>query len=162
MFALTWADVDFERRLIHIRRSFYRGQFGPPENRTSERAIPMGPVLAAVLQSHRQRGGTDTLGLVFPNANGKPFEAGNLTMRILQPALKELGLPMAGWRAFRRSVATALNELREPVRTAQQVLGHSSPHTTLAFYTRAAEESQRRAVDSWKSYCSQMFPSRTG
>ena len=64
--------------------------------------------------------------------------------------------PMAGWRAFRRSVATALSELREPVRTAQQVLGHSSPHTTLAFYTQSIEESQRRAVSKLEEV---MFPS---
>jgi hypothetical protein len=38
-------------------------------------------------------------------------------------------------RVFRRSVATTLSETREPVRTTEQVLGHSSPHTTLAFYT---------------------------
>ena len=60
--------------------------------------------------------------------------------------MQALGLPEAGWRAFRRSVATAFSALREPVRTAQQVLGHSSPQTTLAIYTRTVEESQRRAM----------------
>jgi len=32
------------------------------------------------------------------------------------------------------------------VRTAQQVLGHSSPQTTLTFYLQSVEESQRLAV----------------
>jgi hypothetical protein len=31
-------------------------------------------------------------------------------------------------------IATALSELREPVKTAQQVLGHTSPETTLRIY----------------------------
>jgi hypothetical protein len=70
----------------------------------------------------------------------------NLLRRVLYPTLKALGLPQAGWRAFRRSVATALSEMRGPVRTAQQVLGHSSPQTTLTFYVQSVEESQRRAV----------------
>ena len=36
------------------------------------------------------------------------------------------------WLAgFRRSVATVLSEMREPVCTTQQVLGHSSPHTNV-------------------------------
>jgi integrase len=39
-----------------------------------------------------------------------------------------------------------LSELHEPVRTAQQVLGHSSPTTTLAFYTQTEEKSQRDAL----------------
>ena len=57
---------------------------------------------------------------------------------------------------FRRSVATMLSEMREPVRTTQQVLGHSSPHTTLAFYTQSAEESQRNAISKLEAI---MFPS---
>jgi hypothetical protein len=65
---------------------------------------------------------------------------------VLSPILKNLGLPNAGWRAFRRSVATALSELHELVRTAQQVLGYSSPTTTLAFYTQTEEKSQRDAL----------------
>jgi integrase len=39
-----------------------------------------------------------------------------------------------------------VSEMREPVRTTQQVLGHSSPHTTLAFYTQSVEESERNAI----------------
>jgi integrase len=66
--------------------------------------------------------------------------------RILHPTLKTLNLPKAGWRVFRRSVATALSEMREPVRTAQQVLGHASAQTTLAYYIQSVEESQRSAV----------------
>jgi hypothetical protein len=44
---------------------------------------------------------------IFPNAVGKPYEAANLLKRILHPTLKALFLPQAGWRVFRRSVATA-------------------------------------------------------
>jgi integrase len=73
-------------------------------------------------------------------------EAANLLKRMLHPALAKCGLPRTGWRVFRRSVATGLSEMREPVRTTQQVLGHSSPHTTLAFYTQSVEESERNAI----------------
>jgi integrase len=146
LFALTWADVDFERERILIRRTFYRGQVGPPKNPSSERAIPIGATLIAALRNCRSLGKANSLGLVFADASGNPYEPGNLASRVLQPVLKTLNLPSAGWRAFRKSVATALSELREPVRTAQQVLGHSSPNTTLAFYTHSAEESQRQAL----------------
>lgn len=57
-----------------------------------------------------------------------------------------MGLPETGWRGFRRAVATALSELREPVKTAQQVLGHSSPETTLGIYAQSVEESERRTM----------------
>ena len=86
------------------------------------------------------------MNLMLPNADGKPYEAANLLHRLLHPVLAKCGLPRTGWRVFRRSVATALSEMREPVRTTQQVLGHLSPHTTLAFYTQSVGESQPAAI----------------
>ena len=159
LFALSWPDVDFGRRMLYVRRTFYRGHFGPTKNRSSERAIPITERLAEVLQNHRRRSSSNSDGLVFSNGAGGPYESGSLVNRILHPVLKSLGLPMTGWRAFRRSVATALSELREPVRTAQQMLGHSSPQTTLAFYIQSAEESQRRAVLNLERI---MFPNVPG
>jgi integrase len=146
LFALTWADIDFERQVIHIRRSFYRGEFGPPKSRASERPIALGPGVVALLTVHRQRSMADARALVFPNAAGKPYEPNNLVQRVLRPAMRSLGLPETGWRGFRRALATALSELREPVKTAQQILGHSSPETTLRIYTQSVEESERRTM----------------
>ena len=146
LLALQWPDLDLERRLIHIRRTFYRGNFGLPKTPTSERVIPISDGLVVALQQHRRNVRRSALALVFPNADGKPYEAANLLRRLLHPALAKCGLPKTGWRVFRRSVATTLSEMREPVRTTQQVLGHSSPHTTLAFYTQSVEESERNAI----------------
>jgi len=146
LLGLQWPDLDFERRLLHVRRTFYRGNFGLPKTHTSERVIPISDGLSYALQQHRQRARKSTMNLVFPNADGKPYEAANLLHRVLHPVLAKCGLPRTGWRAFRRSVATALSEMREPVRTTQQVLGHSSPQTTLAFYTQSGEDSQRAAI----------------
>ena len=95
---------------------------------------------------HKQAARPNSMNLIFPNAVGKPYESANLLKRVLHPALKALGLPKAGGRVFRRSAATALSEMREPVRTAQQVLGHASPQTTLAYYIQSVEESQRSAI----------------
>ncbi len=148
LLGLKWSDVDFERRLLHVRRAYYRGEFGPPKNRASERVIPLAPGILYALVSLKSDVRRSSLDLVFPNAAGNPYEAGALLNRVLYPTLASLGLPKTGWRAFRRSAATALSEMREPVRTTQQVLGHSSPHTTLAFYVQSVEESQRRAISS--------------
>lgn len=155
LFGLKWSDVDFERRLLYVRRTYYRGNFGLPKNRTSERVIPISPGLLYSLQRHKARGRQSSMDLVFPNDAGNPYEAGNLLHRILHPVFAALGLPKTGWRVFRRSVATALSEMREPVRTAQQVLGHSSPYTTLAFYVQSVEESQRQAISKLERI---MFP----
>jgi len=146
LFALSWADIDFDRQALHIQRSFYRGEFGPPKSKASERAIAIGPGLTELLGLHRQRSTADPRALVFPNAVGKPYDPNNLVQRVLRPAMRSLSLPETGWRGFRRAVATALSELREPVKTAQQLLGHSSPETTLGIYAQSVEESERRTM----------------
>ena len=146
LLALKWSDVDLQRRLLSIRQSYYRGNFGPPKNRSSERTIPLSPGLVCAPRCHKLRGPQSALDSVFPNAVGQPYEAGNLLKSILYPAFAALGLPKTGWRVFRRYVATALSEIREPARTAQQALGHSSPQTTLAFYVQLVEESQGGAI----------------
>jgi len=145
---LQWPDVDFGHRTLHVRRAYYRGCFGPPKNRTSERTIPLPNGLLYALARLKEQGRPSSMGLVFPNAAGSPSEPGSLLQRVLYPALDSLGLSRTGWRAFRRSAATALSEMREPVRTAQHLLGHSSPNTTLAFYAQSLEESQRKAISS--------------
>ena len=146
LFALKWPDVDFARRLLFVRRTYYRGEFGLPKTNSSERVVPLGAVLVTALERHQKTQRRFAMDLVFPNAIGRPYESANLLKRVLHPTLKALGLPKAGWRVFRRSVATALSEMREPVRTAQQVLGHSSAQTTLAYYIQSVEESQRSAI----------------
>ena len=155
LFGLQWSDLDVDRRLLFVRRTYYRGAFGLPKNNASERVIPLGPGLLAALHAHGQDARCSPMDLIFPNAVGKPYEPNNLVKRVLHPALTSLGLPKTGWRAFRRSVATALSEMREPVRTAQQVLGHSSAQTTLAYYVQSVEESQRSAITRLEKI---MFP----
>ena len=155
LFGLEWSDVDFDRHLLFVRRTYYRGAFGLPKNNASERVIPLSPGLLTALHAHRQHVRCSSMDLIFPNAVGKPYEPNNLVKRVLHPALSSLGLPKTGWRAFRRSVATALSEMREPVRTAQQVLGHSSAQTTLAYYVQSVEESQRSAITRLEKI---MFP----
>lgn len=155
MFGLQWSDVDFDRHLLFVRRTYYRGAFGLPKNNASERVIPLSPGLLGALYAHKQHVQCSSMDLIFPNAVGKPYEPNNLLKRVLHPALSSLGLPKTGWRAFRRTVATALSEMREPVRTAQQVLGHSSAQTTLAYYVQSVEESQRSAITRLEKI---MFP----
>jgi integrase len=66
LLALQWADIDFERRLIHIRRTFYRGSFGLPKTSTSERVIPMSDGLHFALRQHKRNVRKSALALVIP------------------------------------------------------------------------------------------------
>jgi integrase len=91
--------------------------------------------------------GTDQEILVFACRNGTPLNPKNLLRRVLQPACRELGLPVEEWHSFRHTHATLLGEVGESLRTAQAILGHSDLKTTLNVYAHAIPDSQKRAVE---------------
>jgi integrase len=147
LFALRWSDGLRAPDVFHAAYVLSRRIWTAEEREQRTRnSIIVSPGLVAALRHHRQHVRHSSLDLVFPNAVGNPYEPNNLVMRVLHPTLNALGLTKTGWRAFRRSVATALSEMREPVRTAQQILGHASAQTTLAYYVQTVEESQRSAI----------------
>ena len=78
---LRWADVDRDRRLVHVRRSFTRGEEGPPKS-GKVRSVPLVDQAARALDnlSHRERF-TEDDDRVFVNALGEPFEESAMRRR---------------------------------------------------------------------------------
>jgi hypothetical protein len=75
----------------------------------------------------------------------------SLVMGVLHPTRNALGLTKTGWRAFRRSVAIALCEMREPVRTAQQILGHAFA---------LDPESMKNSISAQAMQCNDLAPKK--
>ncbi|MBI1948613.1 MAG: site-specific integrase [Deltaproteobacteria bacterium] len=50
--ALQWSDIDFERGLIHVRKSQVKGVVGPTKT-SSRRTVPLHPVVAGILTAHK-------------------------------------------------------------------------------------------------------------
>jgi integrase len=65
---------------------------------------------------------------------------------VLQPAADAVGLGRVTWHQFRHH-SSLLNDLRIPVKIAQEQLGHASISTTLNIYTHVVDASHRRAVE---------------
>jgi integrase len=54
--ALTWENIDFERRVIVVRQAAdFWGTIGKPKTRAGERVIPMGPMVVNTLQEWKLR-----------------------------------------------------------------------------------------------------------
>jgi integrase len=51
IFGLKWADVDFDRAILHVRRSFVDGVVGPPKTDSSRRPLPIAPVALEALKA---------------------------------------------------------------------------------------------------------------
>ena len=112
------------------------------------RTIPLGPHAVKALKEHQARvarKGDDDL--VFGNRKGDPMRESKLLTNVLQPAAKAAGLGRVTWHQFRHIHSSLLNDLKVPVKIAQEQLGHGSIATTLGIYTHAIEASHRKAVE---------------
>jgi integrase len=67
-----------------------------------------------------------SLGLVFPNRQGKPLNPSNIRNRVIDPLLKKKGLPFGGCHIFRRFRMTWLRENSVPADIERFWLGHAN------------------------------------
>jgi integrase len=84
---------------------------------------------------------------VFGNRKGKPFRESKLLTKVLQPAAEAARLGRVTWHQFRHVHSSLLNDLKVPVKIAQEQLGHASISTTLNIYTHVVDASHRKAVE---------------
>jgi integrase len=66
---------------------------------------------------------------------------------VLQPAARRAGLGRVTWHQFRHIHSSLLNDLKVPVKIAQEQLGHASISTTLNIYTHVVDASHRQAIE---------------
>jgi integrase len=148
LLALKVDDLDFDRRLIHIRRSVNRGEVQSVKSRSSQKPLPMPDALGAILKSYiplpRPASSEPWL---FVNRRGHTFRASKVVQKRLWPILDRLNIPRCGLHAFRHFHSTMLLELGAAPQVAQAQMRHSDPRITLEVYGHIIGESQRVAVD---------------
>jgi integrase len=149
LLAVRWNAVDLIAGTLAVRESLYEGKFGPPKTQRAMRTIPLGPRAMKAFADHRARSlRTEPSDLVFGNRKGGPLRESKLLQHVLQPAAKAAGLGRVTWHQFRHIHSSLLNDLRVPVKIAQEQLGHASVTTTLNVYTHVVDASHRQAIES--------------
>jgi len=157
--ALRVEDLDFQRKLVNVRCSAYGGQIGTPKSAASIADLPMPAALETRLRTYlgSSRYRRNDLGLLFVNRRGRPYSADKLREKKLRPLLAELGIPLAGFHAFRHAVATELIDSGAPITVVQAQLRHSDARITLGLYGHVIPQSQRDAVgnlaEGWEANC---------
>jgi integrase len=156
---LKWEDVDFKRKVIHVRqRADQWGVIGPPKSKAGQREIPMSPLVVNALREWKlacpkldQEGTPATVWLVFPNGQGTVESHANIINRALDPILIEAGLTNAdktlkredgtpvlhtkyGLHGFRHFFASWAIEQGFSPKKLQALLGHSSIAMTYDVY----------------------------
>jgi integrase len=147
---LTWDDVDFERKTVHVRqRANLWCEIGAPKSAAGAREIPMAPMVVNSLREWRlscprlkaaEGNGEDRLWLVFPNGSGKVESHANIANRGFYAIQREAGIigtgnsPKYGLHALRHFFASWAIERGFSPKRLQALLGHSSIQMTFDVY----------------------------
>lgn len=139
-------DLDLDNCVIHVQRSVFNGREQPPKTVNAVREIDIDPQLALLLKEHT---GERKSGRVFEAENGSPISDSNVRKRVLHPLLEKLGIPKAGFHAFRHSRVTILRKNGTPEDLQKLWIGHSSLRTTDR-YSHTQEEIEYRRLEASK------------
>jgi integrase len=145
LLALHWADIDFDREVIHVRRALNRQrQEASPKTSHSLREVVLMPALAKALSHHREasqfRKPDD---YVFTTRGGTPLHWANISVRALKPALRRAGLSPIRWHDLRHTFASLLIAGGANITFVSRQLGHSSSQITLSVYAHLLDREEQ-------------------
>ena len=149
LLALRWVDVDFAKRLVHVRRAYTHRELGPPKS-GRVRSVPLIDDVARALDGRSRREhftGADDL--AFPNAVGDPLDDSALRRRFYR-ALERAGLKRIRFHDLRHSFGTLAVQVF-PLSDVKAYMGHADIQTTMVYVHHVpaddAAERLSRAVE---------------
>jgi integrase len=143
-------DLDFERRLIHVRRSVdsrTRGEQATKNGLTA--TVPMPAGLEKRLKNFLKHHWRDNLsGYLFVNRNGNVYAHGKIIQYGLWPAQDACGITRSGLHAFRHQLSSELLEAGVAPAVVTKQMRHSDSRVTLQHYSHVVGDAQRVGVSS--------------
>lgn len=173
LLGLQWQDIDFNTRMLSVKRSLARITTDDPEKKVkfelifqspkTSKSIRRVPLIPAVLKQLRkyqfiQKEQRIALGecytdmdLIFCRYDGLPFEP-RAFLRQYHKALNNAGLPMKRIHDLRHTFATLLLEAGENPKVVQELLGHEDIATTMNIYSHVNSAPKIEAVSKLSKY----------
>ena len=163
LYGLTKADIDFDRRCIHINKQLCRTAdkpyfIAPPKTSSGNRSIPMTDTVYMAFRRVLENRGHPKVevmvggysGFLFLDKDGKPKVAMHLEnyMRGMQRKyIKKHGntLSRVTPHVLRHTFCTNAQQAMLDVKSLQYLMGHSTASVTLDVYTHSDFESAERA-----------------
>jgi len=150
LLAVRWIDVDFAKRLVHVRRAYTHGELGPPKS-GRVRSVPLIDDVARVVDGLSRREhfvGPDHL--IFPNTVGNPLDDSKLRRRFYR-ALDRAGLERIRFHDLRHSFGTLAVQVFS-LSDVKAYMGHADIQTTMVYvhHVPAGDAAERlsRAVSA--------------
>jgi integrase len=144
---LSIDDLDFEQRLIFIRRSAWYSHLISPKSARSVATVPMPGPLASVLTNYLGSWRPNEKRLLFSNRRGNPHSENKVVQKRLWPILEALSIPHCGMHAFRHSHGSLMHSTGASLKVAQTQLRHADASTTSRYYLHVIGSEQRDAAE---------------
>jgi integrase len=148
---LKIVDLDFQRKLIHVRRSVdsHTRKVQTTKRPASKAAVPIPAELEKRLHNFLKHHWRDNpSGFLFVNRNGNTYSRGKVVEYGLWSAQDACGIPRTGLHAFRHQIASELLEGGAAPSVVQKQMRHSDARVTLERYSHVIGDAQRIAVSS--------------
>jgi len=144
---LQWGDFDFEKLTLLIQRGVVHGRVDDVKTEYSRDFVPLAPELAAELLSYRKQCYPTREGWLFANpGTNRPYHQEEIQKKHIRRAAKAAGIPAeVGWKTFRHSYRSWLDETEAPMGVQRELMRHASIQTTMNVYGRAMTDSKRQA-----------------
>ena len=150
LFALKWGDINFSAGTTNVARSIVHGFVGPRKTETSQKPVPLHPLVAeALIKWRSQSSYRQPEDWVFASrySHGlQPYWGQAILHNHLRPIARELGIETQfGWHTFRHTYSTLLRSVGTEFKVMQELLRHSTIRSTLDVYTQAITTAKQNA-----------------
>jgi integrase len=150
LFGLKWGDMNFDEKTIYVMRSIVCGVVGPCKTESSQKPVPLHPLIAETLVQWRKQqpyGKPDDWVFASRRYRGrKPYWGQAILRKFILPKAQELGIKKHfGWHTFRHTYSTLLRSVGTEFKVMQELLRHSSLRSTLDIYTQAITPAKHAA-----------------
>ena len=148
---LTWDCINFDKSIIKVRKSLYKGTLSTPKTDCSIRDIQVPSKLIQVLKQYKKFAVENEFNLVFTQKNGKPIDADNLMNRRYRKILKLAGVKQIRFHDLRHTYASLLISKDLNFKYIQKQMGHSSFEVTMNTYAHLMPEvyeKSKMAIDN--------------
>ena len=154
LLGLKWGDIDFESRLIHVRRNRTAGEVTTPKNGKTRRvdmSAKLTEELRGLLKRRKEeklaKGWKELPDWVFCTLEGSPVDGDNLRHRVFYKVIEKAGIRRVRFHDLRHTFASMLIQNGESLAYVRDQLGHSSIQVTVDIYGHLVPGANRQAVD---------------
>jgi len=147
-----WNDVDFEKRLLHVRRTAQRIKTPDsdtkttatflPVNHSAQRIIPLASFLVQLLGEHQAQ----SIGEYVISKEGSSLEVRTMQYRFAK-LLQTAGIRPLPFQVSRDTFAARAMSKGFDLKSLGEILGHSSMHMTIKKYGELLELDEYRHLD---------------